>query len=113
MAQGRNVGTSDYGTLPTQPVDTTICSNDSTYAIISNSIPTSDLKTGGPVKAYVDFTEFNRNYKEYLKNQTTKDSSDASDSDDRNSSNSVAILDRQSSRSSNQSEEWEVLTDSV
>lgn len=109
MAHGRNVGTSDYGTLPNQPTDTTICSNDSTYAVNNNSMSSNDLKPGVKIKAYVDFTEFNKNYEEYIKNQSTKNSSDVSDMDDRNSQNDIEILDEQSSRSSNQSSDWEVL----
>lgn len=122
MAHGRNVGTSDYGTLPVQQADTTICSNDSTYAISNNSMSSSDMRTDGKMKAYVDFTEFNKNYDQYLREQaaqksndssSNKNSSDSSDMEqDRTSQNDVVILDRQSPRSSNQSSqssEWEVL----
>ena len=58
----------DNGIMPIGATDATICSDDSAYAA-QNSIVDDSPKTEGPakVKAYVDFTDFNRNYEDYLK----------------------------------------------
>lgn len=121
MAQEKNIGTFDYGTLPIQQTDTTICSNDSNYAINNSRMPSNDPKTNGKIKAYVDFSEFNKNYEEYLRDQAAKNSTKEAakesakhaDLDDRSIQSDLVILDRQSSKSSTQSEEWEILTDSA
>lgn len=104
----KNIGTSGYGTLPLQAPDATICSNDSIY---TNSLTNNPQKPHeGKVKAYVDFTEFNKNYEEYLKKKGVRKSCDQPEPDSA-TNNDVKVLERQNSSSSNQSEEsWEVLS---
>lgn len=72
------------------------------------------------IDAYVDFTEFNINYGEYLKKnglKTTSDDSNDNSSSDTNTSvattkskkENVISLERQNSQTSSQSSEWEIL----
>lgn len=65
----QQTGTSGIGTLSMHGPDATVRSTDS----VANSIHSMEYcdtpKQEGPIKAYVDFTEFDRNYEEYMKNK--------------------------------------------
>lgn len=58
------------------------------------------------VKAYVDFSEFNKVYADYKAKNGQNDAHIRNGSDDLDK---PVVLDRRSSDSSNQSEEWEIL----
>lgn len=60
-----------------QNIDMTICSADSSYVLSSSIVP----KYEGKIKAYVDFTKFNKNYSAYKKDHKIIYSSD-DDSDE-------------------------------
>lgn len=81
------------GTPKQQAVDATICSMDSNSEA-QGSLP----KPEGKIKAYVDFSNFNRNYEEYLKQAGQKS--------DKASANGSQKPD---SRSSQASKDWVVL----
>lgn len=106
------VGTSDYGTLPMQPPDATICSDDSAYAMVNNSLINNGENQ--KIKAYVDFTEFNKNYEQYLEKNGIKESSEesvddgSSDSEITPGSEVKMVVERQNSHSSDQSEGWDI-----
>lgn len=86
-----------------QAPDATICSNNSAYAM-GNSLGNIAKQEPNKIKAYVDFTEFNKNYQEYLDEHGEKESSTDSTAQE------ISMkLDRQSSRGSNQSSDWEIL----
>lgn len=57
---------------PEENIDMTICSGDSSYVLSSSIIPRYE----GKIKAYVDFTEFNKNYSAYKKEHKILYSSD-------------------------------------
>lgn len=48
--------------------DATICSNESSY-VGTKSVESCTFKEESKIKAYVDFTEFNKNYEKYLQSQ--------------------------------------------
>lgn len=52
---------SETSSMQTDNIDMTICSGDSSYVLNTGMIP----KYEGKIKAYVDFTEFNKNYSVY------------------------------------------------
>lgn len=58
------VESSDHSTPTTDMADATICSTDSAY-IDASPVKQTSPKQEGKIKAYVDFTEFNKNYLEY------------------------------------------------
>lgn len=118
--------TSGYSTLSMQALEATICSTDSSY-VMGNNAGNIVLKQEGKIKAYVDFTEFNKNYSEYMEKHGVQELSDGSsnpsdsedacpaDSNDTSDINHNQhlinmVLDRQNSSSSNQSEDWEVIS---
>lgn len=91
--------------------DATICSTDNSYASMVGGKSTKQEET---IKAYVDFTEFNKNYAHYLKKHGLSDSDDddikAHSRSEIISSDSVdMIATRKESHSSVQSDDWEVL----
>lgn len=109
----KNIKASRYGRL--QEPDLTIRSIDSAYAT-GNGRPDNPKKPHeGKIKAYVDFTEFNKNYAEYLEKKGISKLKDKyasrPESDKDNANGDKKNLERQNSSSSNQSEEsWEVLS---
>lgn len=73
----------------------------------------TDHGPGGKVEAYVDFSDFNKNYHEYLRRTSkSKQNPEASDINikvDTNEDNRL-VLGRSSSNSSQSTEEWVVLS---
>lgn len=67
-----------YDTFSNQVTDQTICSEDSNYASLNNSSNSRAPEQETKIKAYVDFTEFNKNYEEYLKRKGLQEMSDGS-----------------------------------
>lgn len=111
-----NRETSGYGSFPMDwNADATMRSNDSAYNTGNSPSANSTTKQDGKIKAYVDFTEFNRNYEAYLQRnglQELDDSSAGKVNHERTLPKDVTVhLERQnSSSSSTQSEGWEVIT---
>lgn len=89
-----------------ESVDATICSNDSNYALGGSLVSTKTPKNEQTIKAYVDFTEFNKNYEDYLTQTNTKKLRDI---DSENKSDEERF---ENSTSSNTSSDWEVLNTS-
>lgn len=95
-----------------QTADATICSNaSSSYgqaSLISNA-----AKQGGKVKAYVDFTDFNKNYEDHVRKTEPKPepAMGAKDTRDKAKESCVdSVLGRSNSNSSQSTEEWVVLS---
>lgn len=109
--------TTGYGTMPMQGVDATICSNDSSN-VNENSLVTNSAKKTGKIKAYVDFTEFNKNYEEYLEKNGLLELSDDSIGESGAKAAKTNHLDnvqmaidgQNSSPPSQLSEDWEVIS---
>lgn len=55
-----------------QAPDATICSSEGSY-VGNKSIDSSSIKENVRIKAYVDFSEFNKNYEQYLLKQQTNE----------------------------------------
>lgn len=104
----KNNKPSRYGRL--HETEATIRSIDSAYATGNGKVDNPKQPHEGKIKAYVDFTEFNKNYAEYLKKKGVNKLIDRSPSD-QGKDGHKKNLERQNSSSSNQSEEsWEVLS---
>lgn len=94
-----------------QAVDATICSVDSSTDGQGSMVNTRP-KPDGKIKPYVDFTDFNKNYEEYLK-RNNKSQMNQTPFNSNNEANpkgdSGPVLDRSNSNSSQSTEEWVVL----
>lgn len=62
-----------------QAVDATICSNDSGSYASQASLPNTSIKQSNKVRAYVDFSDFNKNYEEYLRRKGASQAAAKSD----------------------------------
>lgn len=83
--------------VPMQVADATVRSNDSSSHTTANNMTAGVPKQDDKIKAYVDFTEFNKNYEDYLKKKQE------AELQSRNNSNA------NSEGKSSSSEDWEIL----
>lgn len=94
-----------------QAAEATICSIDSNSDGQGSMVNTSH-KPEGKVKAYVDFSDFNKNYEDYLKQtvqRQAEQSADKGDKIDDTNNDKQPVLDRSGSNSSQTTKDWVVL----
>jgi len=106
------IGTSGYGTLPMQVADATICSTESNYAINSGACNTAP-KHDNKIKAYVDFTEFNKNYEEYLRKNGIQEFGDTTTEADCEVTPGADVKMLMAKADQDSSKEWKYLADSA